>query len=68
MGILWLAVCLLFLAAGVGYLLELDWWHYCGISAIVLSQVLIITDWKEARWGTLINIVLLSVIIWDMVG
>ncbi len=66
LGIAWLFVCILFIVTGMAYLLTFGWWPYCGLTAIIVSQVMIFTAWKDAKWGTLINIVLLTAIIWDM--
>lgn len=59
-GTFWLAGCLLFLAAAGGYLFNKEWWWIPALAAIIVSQALIILYWKEARWGTLANAVLLA--------
>lgn len=61
LGILWMMTAFLFLAAVACFLLKKEAWWMLGLLAIVLSQWLIICSWKDARWGTIANaIVLLS--------
>lgn len=62
-GLLWLLVTLLFLIAAVGFLINKPYWLLVAVVAIVISQVLIILIWKDARWGTIANVVILMVII-----
>lgn len=63
-GILWLIACLFFMATGAAYWLDVDFWWVVGLTAVLLSQVLILFSWSDARWGTLLNllIVLISMI------
>lgn len=63
-GVLWMGTALLFIAAAVMLLLKKDiWWLPCGL-AIILSQVLVIGSWTDAKFGTILNVVLLvSVVI-----
>ena len=62
-GILWLTACLLLLLTALLLVFQNVYWPFFGIAGILLSQVLIILSWSDARYGTLINIVLLLVII-----
>lgn len=63
MGILWLVALILFLAAAIQLISNHDWWWITGFAAVILSQVLIILFWHDAKFGTIANIiVLLSVI------
>lgn len=58
----WKITLLLFFIAASLILAKRDWW-FIGITAIVLSQILIIQHWHEARFGTIANVmILLSVI------
>ena len=60
MGLLWLAVMLLFAAAGTALLLGQTWWWPVTIASIVLSQIVIALHWKEAKWGTIANALILA--------
>ena len=58
-GVLWLLSALLFTAATVLFFLHKDqWWMVAG-PAVILSQIVIILSWKDAKFGTLVNAVLL---------
>ena len=59
LGILWLFTASLFLTAAL-----FAWWHkenwsLVAIVAAFISQYLIITVWSEAKFGTLVNIIIL---------
>lgn len=56
-GLLWLVAAVLLVAAGAMLLAGArDWWLVAGAGAL-LSQALIVAAWRDARWGTLANLV-----------
>lgn len=59
-GLLWLITCLLFAAAAVCLLLGADWWWAPCIVAVLLSQYLVILCWSSAKFGTVVNVLLLA--------
>jgi hypothetical protein len=61
MGLAWLLAGLALVAAGIGFLGKKDWWPLLAIGAALLSQVVIISSWKDAKWGTLANVAILAV-------
>ncbi len=61
-GICWLAAALLFIAAALCYLFRRDWFWIPAAVALVLSQALILAYWSEAKYGTVINMVLLVIV------
>ncbi len=61
-GILWLFAVLLFAIAAILVIARKDWWHI-GAIAIVLSEILIISAWSDAKYGTVANIIILLVAI-----
>jgi hypothetical protein len=63
MGVLWFSTGLLFLICLVLYLLKKDSWVYLAVIAVVLSQLLILNNWQEARFGTIANGIILLVTI-----
>jgi hypothetical protein len=63
MGILWFATGLLFIICIGLYLLKKDSWAYFALLATVLSQVLIINNWQDAKFGTIANVLILVVTI-----
>ena len=61
--LLWLLTCLLFITTAVMLILKNDSWWILSIAAIILSQVLIISSWHDARYGTIANVLILLVTI-----
>jgi len=60
-GLFWLATFLLFLGTAVLYSFRVDIWWALGIVAIPISQILIFGFWSDAKYGTIINLVILAV-------
>lgn len=58
-GVLWMLSGVLFLFAAVLVILKLAWWPYFALAAVIISQTLITLFWKEAKYGTLLNIIIL---------
>ena len=55
-----LVACLLFITASICYYIDKGWWLVIAIIAIALSQILIIFYWKDAKWGTIVNIIIIA--------
>jgi len=69
-GILWLSAAVLFIISAILFAVKKDSWWMVGIPAVLLSQVLLILAWHDAKYGTVINIILLIICIvsyaaWD---
>lgn len=62
-GILWLIALILFLAAAIQFVSNHDLWWITALAAVILSQVLIILFWHDAKFGTIPNIIILLVAI-----
>jgi hypothetical protein len=62
-GVLWLTACVLMLAATIAYYSRKDWFWIIGIAGLIVSQTLIIIYWTDAKWGTVVNLLLLVVVI-----
>lgn len=62
-GMLWIMGCLFFIATGVLFLLNNDYWQIVGLISIAISQIVIIVGWKNARYGTIANLLILTAII-----
>lgn len=62
-GLLWLAAAMLFVATIVFFLLDTAWWWMIATLAIVLSQVLIVMSWQDAKFGTIANLTTLVVVV-----
>jgi hypothetical protein len=63
-GVAWLLACLGMLGAALGVALGREWWRPVALVAVVVSQVLIVLWWPDARAGTLANIVVLTILAW----
>jgi hypothetical protein len=61
LGIVWLSATFLFLIYGLINLLNSNYAWLIGLIAVALSQVLVILFWKDARFGTIPNIIILIV-------
>ncbi|HYF02819.1 MAG TPA: DUF6544 family protein [Patescibacteria group bacterium] len=59
LGFLWLLCVLLFVVSALGLYLKSNTWWISAITSIVLSQVLILITWNDAKYGTIANIVIL---------
>ena len=60
-GLLWLLTAVLFIVTCTLFLLKKDYWWLMAIVSVLLSQALIIANWKDARFGTIANIAVLLV-------
>ncbi|MEX1384259.1 DUF6544 family protein, partial [Lutibacter sp.] len=60
-GMLWLFVALLFGLTATLLFLKKDWWFILAGIVIILSQILIIMLWKDAKFGTIGNVIILLV-------
>jgi hypothetical protein len=61
LAVVWLTATILFLTYGVLSLLNSKYAWLIGIIAVILSQALIILFWKDAKFGTIPNIIILAV-------
>ncbi len=59
LGILWLLAFVLFLVSGIMYLLNSPQWSFVAILSVVISTILIIFSWSDARFGMVPNIIIL---------
>jgi len=62
-GLLWLAVSLGFLTVGTLFLMKSNLWFWLAIAMILFSQILIIMNWQDAKFGTIANLIVLIVAI-----
>ncbi len=58
-GILWLLAGLLFIVTVTLYLMESECWWMPAIAAVFISQIVIITSWHDAKFGTIANLLVL---------
>ena len=62
-GIFWLIALILFFAAAIQLISNNDLWWITALIAVILSQVLIILFWQDAKFGTIANIIILLSVI-----
>ena len=60
-GLLWLAVALAFIVTGILFLLKNNLWFWIAIATVIVSQILIIINWQDAKFGTIANLIVLIV-------
>lgn len=60
LGTLWLLAFALFMATLVLMLSYHVYWWIIGFLAVLISQTLIIVYWKDAKFGTILNIIILA--------
>jgi hypothetical protein len=58
-GVIWTLVTALFLFTAIIYLFKIEWWWILLIVSCTLSQILIVGYWKDAKFGTIANILLI---------
>lgn len=61
LGIVWLIVTVFFLLYGILYFTSSKYAWLVGIITVIVSQMLIIYFWKDAKFGTIPNLIILSV-------
>src|SRR5690606_33508808 len=59
-GWLWFICALLFILTGFFIIFKVNGWIYFIMAALLISQVLIWLSWREARYGTIINLAILG--------
>ena len=64
LGVIWLAAALVTVAAGMLLLARIRWWWIVGGIAVVVSQIVIVTSWADARAGTIVNVILLGAVVY----
>jgi hypothetical protein len=62
-GTVWLISCVLFVLVAMLFALSFNYWWVLGIIAVLVSQVLVFYFWKDARFGTIANMIILIVMI-----
>jgi len=58
-GLLWLAATVIWVTAGIGLVFSAPWWHVVTVAAALFSSVMCILGLPVAKYGLLINLVIL---------
>ena len=59
-GIIWLLIFVLFAMTTVLLIEQSNYWWIIGVVGVVLSQILIINYWSDAKFGTILNLIILA--------
>lgn len=62
-GVIWLLTSLLFVSTSILILIRDEYWWLSGFLALIISQILIIIYWFDAKFGTLANVIISVAII-----
>ena len=62
-GLLGLLCCIGLVTSCIIFLLQKDWWWTVGAISLLLSQSLIILYWHDAKYGTLVNVIILLAVL-----
>ena len=65
-GLIWLIVFLLFVVTGIAFLAKAQCWYWLAIVTIIISTLLIIFVWKDAKFGTIPNILILLAALYSL--
>jgi hypothetical protein len=58
-GVLWLLSAILLIISAVLYFMDKNYWWILAAPAVLLSQILIILAWRDAKFGTIANLIIL---------
>lgn len=64
MGMVWLAGALALLATALLFILAPRFWWLAGLGAVLLSQVIILSAWGDAKFGTVANVLILAGVVY----
>lgn len=62
-GLFWFLTFLFFMLSGIAYFAKADWWYVLAFIGVLISTVLIITVWSDAKFGIIANVIILIVAI-----
>lgn len=65
-GLVWMITACLFIGTVALYILKKEYWWMLAVPALIISQVIIVMSWKDAKFGTIANILILiaAIISW----
>lgn len=62
MGIIWLIATVLLVITAALFIRKNDTWVYFGIAGVLVSQAMIFMYWQDAKFGTIVNALMLIII------
>lgn len=63
MGSVWMITAFIFSTSAVLLMMKKDSWWWLAVIAVVISQILIMTIWSYAKYGTLANIIIIVILV-----
>ncbi len=66
-GWLWFITAILFLLAAVLLLKDANGWWVIALAGLALSQWLIVLNWKDTKWATIVNLLILIAVIYAFI-
>ena len=63
LGRVWFLVFVLFIIAATQYMFNKEYWWLTTVVATIFSQAIIISSWQDAKFGTVINIIIISLLV-----
>lgn len=60
-GGMWMLAAFLFIATVILYLMSREYWWMVAVPAVIVSQIVIILSWNDAKFGTIANILILII-------
>ncbi len=61
LGLVWLVAAFLFIVAAIYFLINKNNWETLAILAVIFSQAVVFNSWKEAKYATIVNVVILII-------
>ena len=65
LGLFWLLTCVMLLGSTVLYLRHSMWFWIPVSASLFISQLLIIIYWHDAKFGTIVNVILLTFVLFS---
>ncbi|MBT8280139.1 MAG: hypothetical protein KJO16_01075 [Muriicola sp.] len=62
-GFVWLLACLFMIATAFAFYFNQRLWPWLGLLALIISQILIVVLWPDAKYGSWMNLLLLLLVI-----
>lgn len=59
LGRIWLLTFVLFIAAAIQYTFDIKYWWLTTAITTIISQIIIIRSWQDAKFGTALNIIII---------
>lgn len=59
LGLIWLLTFILFTSSTILLIVRSDYWCITGFTGVIISQYLILNNWSDAKFGTILNLIIL---------